>query len=359
MPTTGAHGIIIPDPSTSAAVVNQIRDLAMQVEAGLSDVTIEAGGSEAIQVGGTAPADGWWVDSGSVGGSAPATIPGKVTGLTATNVNGTIDLTWSAPADGGAPITDYAIRHRTLGGAWETYTDGVSTLTSSPLTGLPNGTPREFAVAAINAVGTGAWSDPAPATPETDPNLYVSDNFDRADADLLGQTATTGQTWGKAASGGSAGRIRSLQLESVSNTFALIDAGQADTYVQIDTVTPQAGAMATVKPGVVARSNAAGDTYYSVDTTTSTNIRIVRCVAGTVTVLSTITTTATAWGDRLGIKVVEGAGSTTITAFHKGAAVGTPVDDSTAGRPTGTYVGFKGSTNYGKFDNFSATNPAV
>ena len=38
MPTTGAHGIIIPDPSTANATVNHVRDLAIQTEAGLADV---------------------------------------------------------------------------------------------------------------------------------------------------------------------------------------------------------------------------------------------------------------------------------------------------------------------------------
>jgi len=69
-----------------------------------------------------------------------------------------IDLSWSAPYNGGSPITFYTIR---------TYTDGdlidikdVSGATSSTITGLINGTPYTFTATATNDVGTSLPSAP-------------------------------------------------------------------------------------------------------------------------------------------------------------------------------------------------------
>ncbi len=56
---------------------------------------------------------------------APATVPDQVTGLTATAVGSRIDLSWTAPGDGGSAITGYKIERRLCTGTWSTLVAGV------------------------------------------------------------------------------------------------------------------------------------------------------------------------------------------------------------------------------------------
>lgn len=94
------------------------------------------------------------------------TWPSDPTGFTATAGDGSVDLSWTAPADGGAAITDYVIEKRETGGSnWLTVADGTSTATAYTVTGLTNGTSYDFRVSARNRVGTGATSIEVAATP--------------------------------------------------------------------------------------------------------------------------------------------------------------------------------------------------
>ena len=99
------------------------------------------------------------------------TAPNQPTGLTATANGATqIDLGWVAPADnGGATISGYKIEVSADGGT--NWTDllantGTTSVTYSH-TGLTRGSTRHYRVSAINAVGTGAASDPTSATTAT------------------------------------------------------------------------------------------------------------------------------------------------------------------------------------------------
>ena len=94
-----------------------------------------------------------------------ATVPGAPTGLSGTAGNGQVSLTWTAPSDGGSAITGYEVSYGTSPGSLTSSVATGSTGTSYTVTGLTNGTPYYFAVAAINAVGTGTASALASATP--------------------------------------------------------------------------------------------------------------------------------------------------------------------------------------------------
>ena len=100
--------------------------------------------------------------------ATPRITPGAPTGLTATNVgNRTITLSWTAPTTpGDPPLNDYRVEVRTQGGAWSTFTDGVSTATSATVTGLTAGTTYEFQVTALHSLGAGGTSSVASATPD-------------------------------------------------------------------------------------------------------------------------------------------------------------------------------------------------
>ena len=109
----------------------------------------------AINAVGTGPAS---AASNSVTPAASTTtVPGAPTIKTVTAGNGSVTVTWAAPAsNGGSAITGYVITPYVGGVAKGPVT--VGNVTTDTVTGLTNGTAYTFKVAAINAVGTGAQS---------------------------------------------------------------------------------------------------------------------------------------------------------------------------------------------------------
>ena len=94
------------------------------------------------------------------------TPPGAPTGVTGTAGDGSVALSWAAPAsDGGGAISSYRITP-SIGGVQQTPVTTGTAATSHTLTGLTNGTAYTFTVAAINAAGPGPDSAAsAPVTP--------------------------------------------------------------------------------------------------------------------------------------------------------------------------------------------------
>ena len=92
-----------------------------------------------------------------------ATVPARPTAPTLTVDSDTeITAAYTAPDNGGSPITGYRIRHSVSGAnSWTTNTD-----TASPyqITGLTGNTEYEVQVAAVNGVGDSPWSPSATAT---------------------------------------------------------------------------------------------------------------------------------------------------------------------------------------------------
>ena len=87
----------------------------------------------------------------------PLTVPSAPQTLTATPGNGSVNLSWHAPADsGGSPITDYIVQRSANGPSnWLTVNDGISTTASAAVPGLTNGTLYYIRVRAVNAAGQG------------------------------------------------------------------------------------------------------------------------------------------------------------------------------------------------------------
>jgi len=129
-------------------------------------------GSPAIDAGASIPA---FVTTDFLGFSRPqgagydigafevAAGPSAPTGLTATAGNASVSLSWTASA--GA--TSYNVYRGTSSGGESTapIATGITTTTYSD-TGLTNGTPYFYEVAAVNSAGTGPLSNEASATPE-------------------------------------------------------------------------------------------------------------------------------------------------------------------------------------------------
>ncbi|HET7357916.1 MAG TPA: fibronectin type III domain-containing protein [Nocardioidaceae bacterium] len=110
---------------------------------------------------GTAPAGG----SGS--GGTTATAPSAPSKLAATAGDGSVTLSWSAPAsDGGSTVTGYQVLRGTASGR-ESSTP-VNTVTSTGFTDstVTNGTTYYYTVVAVNAVGPSPQSNEASATPQ-------------------------------------------------------------------------------------------------------------------------------------------------------------------------------------------------
>ena len=92
-------------------------------------------------------------------GNWPA-LPGAPTSVSGTAGNAQVSLTWTAPAtNGGYAITDYTVQYSSnSGSSWTTFSRAASSATSATVTGLTNGTAYTFRVAAVTALGAGAYS---------------------------------------------------------------------------------------------------------------------------------------------------------------------------------------------------------
>jgi hypothetical protein len=93
----------------------------------------------------------------------PATVPGAP-GLTASGATGVVHLTWSAPSNGGAAITNYNVYRGTSSGG-ETLLTTLGNVASYDDTAVSNGVPYYYKVSAVNSVGEGTLSTEASATP--------------------------------------------------------------------------------------------------------------------------------------------------------------------------------------------------
>ena len=110
---------------------------------------------------------------------APA-APAVPTGLSATAGNGIVTLSWTAPDSNRSPLTDYTIQYKlNTANTWTVFNDGTVNQTSTTITGLTNGVPYQFRVAATNGIGTGLFSSPfdftIPSTIDTvAPSVVIS-----------------------------------------------------------------------------------------------------------------------------------------------------------------------------------------
>ena len=81
-----------------------------------------------------------------------------------------IEVTWTAPANNGAVITDYDVRYRAVGSAnWidNGHTGPTTNHTLGNKQAMTEGTSYEVQVRATNSAGTGPWSPSATGTPSS------------------------------------------------------------------------------------------------------------------------------------------------------------------------------------------------
>ena len=97
--------------------------------------------------------------------SPTATAPDTPAALTVVAEDKQLSVSWTAPADNGAAITDYDVQYRAgTSGSWTSHTHD-SAATSTTITGLTNGTTYQAQVRATNSEGSSGWSASAEGTP--------------------------------------------------------------------------------------------------------------------------------------------------------------------------------------------------
>ncbi|NMO13307.1 hypothetical protein HPC49_15380 [Pyxidicoccus fallax] len=106
-------------------------------------------------------------DAGTEDAGPTLQTPGVPTAVTATAGDGQATVRWTAPANGGSPITSYTVTTLFLDSQLKTQN---TTETQVTVTGLTNGMPYSFTVSATNALGTSGTSQPSNVvTPRTVP----------------------------------------------------------------------------------------------------------------------------------------------------------------------------------------------
>jgi hypothetical protein len=124
-------------------------------------------------------------------------LPPAPTGLAVTPGNTQVTLAWNAPTVSiQTPITDYTVQYSAnSGSSWTTFTRSASTSTTATVTGLTNGQAYVLRVAAVNGIGTGAYSTASSAvTPVAFSPSFISGLqlwLDASDASTL-YNATSG-----------------------------------------------------------------------------------------------------------------------------------------------------------------------
>ncbi len=155
---------VTASPGGASATVNGSTTSA--TVAGLANGTSYTFTVKATNAVGAGPAS---APSNAVVPTAAQTAPGAPTGVLAVAGHGDASVSWTAPGDGGSPITGYTVT-ASPGGASATVNGST---TSATVAGLANGTSYTFTVKATNAVGTGPASAPSNAVVPTSTSASV------------------------------------------------------------------------------------------------------------------------------------------------------------------------------------------
>jgi peptidoglycan hydrolase-like protein with peptidoglycan-binding domain len=143
------------------------------------------------------------------------TVPGVSTGLTTSPASEGIFLSWTAPSNGGASISDYLVEYKlSSDSTWSTFDDGTSTSTTALVTGLTNNLSYNFRVSATNSVGTGLVSNIVTTTVRSRTEEVLLED------DFTGTTIDTNK-WVEidtAGSGGTSGNVQQNGSLTVANS---------------------------------------------------------------------------------------------------------------------------------------------
>jgi len=186
---------------TSRASISGSTDMDLLVE----DQVVSAGATP--NAGAATSGNTNWLMSTVVFTSAAGTTPirpGAPTAVNATAGDSQATVAWTAPSNGGSPLTAYTVTPYIGTTAQPSTTvTGTPPATTVTVAGLTNGTVYTFTVAATNLTGTGSPSAPSNSVTPTAPTAPT------APAAPTGVTAAPGNaratvTWTSPSNGGSA-----------------------------------------------------------------------------------------------------------------------------------------------------------
>ena len=167
---SGFGNTLAGDPGYSVRTnVSPTNDMELLVQ----DRVLSTAGTTASPTTATGANTPWIAATIVLKTSAPAapSPPNTPNGVTASPGNGQATVSWTAPADGGSPITKYTVTPY-VGTTAQTPTvvTGNPPATTTTVTGLVNNTTYTFTVSATNANGTSAPSVASnPVTPASSP----------------------------------------------------------------------------------------------------------------------------------------------------------------------------------------------
>jgi hypothetical protein len=169
--------------------------------------------------------------------------------------------------------------------------------------------------------------------------IVAYDDFNRVS--MSPGSTPSGQAWSVVSGAWDVNGTTLGETNGADGSIILLNAGRTDLLAECKFY-----GLGGMEAGeLLVRANATGTTHYSLDVWTAGEIQIKK------NVFTTLVQTASGVyqeGDTVSLKVIESGGSTVLTAYRNGTQVLT-YTDTAAGRPTGTYVGYRhasGQANY-------------
>ena len=168
------------------------------------------------------------------------TEPARVGSLNTTSGDGQVALSWSAPATGGASISDYLIEYSANSGTtWTTFVDAVTSVLSATVTSLTNGTAYQFRVTAKNTIGSGAVSANSSAvTPTTSTTTSTTSTTVAPSTSTTTSTTTSSSSQPQTTTATTAATVAS-STSTTSTTVPIASEPQAAVQQPIVEVTKQ------------------------------------------------------------------------------------------------------------------------
>jgi Domain of unknown function (DUF4082)/Fibronectin type III domain/Bacterial Ig domain len=218
--------------------------------------------------GSNTPDNTWmYLDDVALSATGVPTAPAAPTSVAATAGNGQATVTWTAPANGGSPLTSYTVTPLIAGIAQPNTTTitGNPPATTATATGLTNGTTYTFTVTAANGIGTGPPSAASNAvTPTVAPAFVQKATGHSGDVASIGVTPTAAITAGNrlvvmVGVWNSPARTTNSVTDSAGNTYTELLHFTASDNTEMSVWSAPVTAGGGTRPTITATPTAAAD----------------------------------------------------------------------------------------------------